>query len=157
MSESFYDELDALTARHRQAAKDEEREQETEARFKRLEDRFEQLGGLIEERIPSPSAAANSEASAEDKGEEKPSGRQADPPPPDPEPELNVERVGQFTVPRIYQGDDEPEIVQYIDSETGETMTRKGRRKNYPTKMDVEIVMPEPENRPQEPDEEQSA
>lgn len=154
MSESFYDELEGLIGKHREKEAAEKQQEENEARFKRLEDGIGGIGALIEERIPSPSAAGNSEPSAEEKGEEKPSGRQADPPPPEPEPELNVERVSSFTIPKIYQGDDEPEIVQYIDSETGETMTRKGRKKNYPTKMNVEIVMPEPENRPQEPSEE---
>lgn len=157
MSDEFLDEMEALIGKHREKQAADKQNQENEARFKRLEEGIGGIGALIEERIPSTSAAGNSEPSAEEKGEEKPSGRQVDPPPPEPEPELNVERVGRFTIPKIYQGDDEPEIVQYIDADTGETMTRKGRRKNYPTQMDVEIVMPEPENRPQEPSEEQTA
>jgi hypothetical protein len=155
MSESFYDELDALTARHRDRETAEKREQETEERFKRLESRFDDLGNLINERIPEKSpAAGNSEPSAGEKGEEKPDGREADPPPPTPEPEMNVERIKHYTVPRIYAGDDEPEIVQYVDAEDGETKTRKGRRKNHPTSYDVQIVMDEPlGDRPQEPGE----
>lgn len=156
MSDEFLDEMEALIGKHREKQATEKQQKENEERFQRLEEGIGGIGALIEERIPSPSAAGNSEPSAEEKGEEKPSGRQADPPPPEPE-ELNVERVGTFTVPRIYQGDDEPEIVQYVDADTGETMTRKGRKKNYPTKMDVQIVMEEPENRPQEPSEEQTA
>ena len=155
MSESFYDEMEQLIGKHRQQDAATKKAEEDEARFKRLEEGIGGLGALIEERIPAKTpAASTSEDSAGGKEGEKPSGRQADPPPTEVEPEMNVERVSKFTVPKIYQGDDEPEIVKYVDSETGETMTRKGRRKNYPTTTNVEIVMEEPENRPQEPVEE---
>jgi hypothetical protein len=153
MSESFYDELEGLIGKHREKDTSERKEQENEARFKRLEDRFDQIGGLIEERLPKSPAAANSEASAGEEGEDKGANASPpNPPPNDPEPELNVERIQKFTVPRIYQGDDEPEIVQYVDADTGETMTRKGRRKNHPVSYNAEIVMAEPLDRPQEPE-----
>ena len=157
MSDDFLDEMEALIGKHREKQAAEKQNAENEARFKRLEEGIGGIGALIDERIPSPSAAGNSEPSAEEKGEGKPSGRQAEPPPPDPEPEMNVERISKYTIPHVYQGDDEPEIVKYVDADTGETMTRKGRRRNYPTSMNVEMVMPEPENRPQEPSEEQTA
>lgn len=152
MSDDFYSEIEEVIGKHRAKDAAEQKDKETEERFKRLEARFDELGNLISERIPEKSpAAGNSEPSAGEPGEEKPSGNEADPPPPDPE--VNVERVTHFSVPRIYNGDDEPDIVTYIDADDGETKTRKGRRKNYPTQTNVEFVMPEPaEGRPQEPE-----
>lgn len=155
MSESFYDEMEQLIGKHRQADEQKKKEEENDARFKRLEDGIGGLGALIDERIPAkPPAAANSEASAGEGEGESPSGRQDNSPPSDPEPEVNVERISHSTVPKIYAGDTEPDIVTYVDAETGETMTRKGRKKNYPTQTMVEVVMQEPELRPQEPIEE---
>ena len=158
MSESFYDELEGLIGKHREKEASDKQSEENEARFKRLEDRFDAIGNLIDERLPAKTpAAANSEASAGG-GENKPVGEEANSPPTKPkeEPaeELNVERIKKFTVPRIYTGDDEPSIVRYIDADTGEELTRKGRQKNKPTNYDVDIVMPEPVERPQEPSEE---
>lgn len=151
MSEKFYEDLESLIGKHRAEEADQKRDEETEARFQRIEEGITSIGNLIQERIPDkPPAAANSEASAGDREEGNPSGNTADPPPPDPE--LNIETVSRFSVPRIYQGDDEPEIVQYIDASDGETKTRKGRRKNYPTQINVESAMAEPEGRPQEPE-----
>lgn len=148
----FFDELEGLIGKHREKAAAAEQDKATEERFKRIEDGLEGIGKKLDEHFSSPAAADPSESSAADKGGDK--DRPADRPesPPEPEPELNVERVSKMTVPRIYAGDDEPEIVQYIDAEDGEIKTRKGRRKNYPTQTNVEIVMPEPENRPQEPE-----
>lgn len=141
MSESFYDELEGLIGKHRQAEADKQRDEATEERFERIEKGFENLGKLIEERLPANSPQqSNSEDSAGDKGEDEPIASGKTPPPPDPEPEVEVERVTHFSVPRIYTGDDEPSIVKYIDADTGEEKTRKGRRKNRPTGYDVEIV-----------------
>lgn len=151
MSEQFYDDLEDLIGRHRAQDADLKRDEQTEARFRKLEEGITSIGNLIEERIPEKTpAAGNSEPSAGEREEEKPSGNRDTPPPPDPE--LNIERVSHFSVPRIYQGDDEPEIVQYIDAQDGETKTRKGRRKNYPTQINVESAMAEPTGRPQEPE-----
>jgi TolA-binding protein len=154
----FMDELEGLIGKHRQQEAAAKQNEENEARFKRLEDGISGIGEKIDTALSSTAAAANSDASAAEKGEENPSGRQGDSPPPNPpeDENLNVERVTRSSIPKIYSGDDEPEIVQYIDAESGETMTRKGRKKNYPTQTMVEIVMPEPVNRPQEPSEEQT-
>lgn len=159
MSDSFYEELEGLIGKHRQAEAEQKREEENEARFKRLEDSVGGIGKLIDERLPAKDSSAtdNSESGAGKKGEEK-AIASADPPPAiEEEPELEVERITRFTVPKIYTGDDEPEIVNYIDADTGETKTRKGRRKNRPTGYDVETVPEattvEPEQIPTEPDE----
>lgn len=154
MSESFYDELDALTQRHREREAAEKDKQETDERFERIESAIGQIGAKIDDAFKKPPAAANSEASAGEGEEEKPSGRQADPPPDNEEENLDIEKVTKLGVPKIYTGDDEPEIVKYIDADDGEVKTRKGRRKNHPTTVGVDIVMPEPEERPQEPGEE---
>jgi len=158
VSDSFYDELDALTARHRQAEADSQRDKDTEERFQRIEGGIEKLGKLLEDRLPENSSAPNDPKSGDkEKGEEDPSAS-GDPPPTTPvEEELEVERIAKFSVPRIYTGDDEPEIVKYIDADTGEEKTRKGRRKNRPTSYDVEVVLEdqtiEQEQIPTEPDE----
>jgi hypothetical protein len=43
--------------------------------------------------------------------------------------ELPVERVTKINHAKVYQGETEPDIVTYIDGETGEDGTRKGRKK----------------------------
>lgn len=159
MSEQFYDELEGLIGKHRQAEKEAATEEANEARFKRLEDAVGGIGSLIDERLPAKNSPpqSNSEDSAGNKGEDDSNASGNTPPPPEPEPELEVERVTKFSVPKIYTGDDEPEIVKYIDADTGEEKTRKGRRKNRPTSYDVEIVMEDTTEEapgiPQEPSE----
>src|SRR4051812_46844115 len=118
MSEPFYDELEGLIGKHRQAEVEKQRDEATEERFGRIEKGFESLGKLIDERLPANSpAASTSEDSAGDKGGDAPNASGDNPPPVTPEPELEVERVTRFSVPKIYTGDDEPEIVKYIDAE----------------------------------------
>jgi len=156
MSESFYDELEGLIGKHRQAEKEAATEEANEARFKRLEDAVGGIGSLIDERLPKKDSSqqSNSEDSREEKGEDE-STASDEPSPQIPE-ELAVERVGKFTVPKIYTGDDEPDIVEYIDADSGDKMTRKGRKRNRPTTVDVRPVEPEPNeitDIPQEPDE----
>lgn len=158
MSEPFYDELEQLIGKHRQAEKEAATEEANEARFKRLEDAVGGIGSLIDERLPAKNspAADTSESSAENRGEEK-SIASDNPPPESQDENLEVERVSNFNVPKVYVGDDEPEIVKYIDADTGEEKTRKGRRKNRPTIMNVQRVeaveTEEPEGIPTEPDE----
>ena len=159
MSDQFYDELEGLIGKHRQAEKEAASEEANEARFKRLEDAVGGIGSLIDERLPAKDSPqqSNSEDSAENKGEDDPNASGNTPPPATPEPDLEVERISRFSVPKIYTGDDEPEIVKYIDADTGEEKTRKGRRKNRPVGYDVEVVLEdvtaEPEQIPTEPDE----
>jgi hypothetical protein len=144
MSNSFYDELEGLIGKHRQAEAEAEKSKQDEERFSRIEKGFDSLGKLIEERLPANSPQTeNSDSGAENEGGNKPNASGDDSPSPTPEPELEVERISRFTVPKIYTGDDEPEIVKYIDAETGEEKTRRGRRKNRPTGYDVETVMEE--------------
>lgn len=74
------------------------------------------------------------------------------PPPPDahgdggggepPDDNLPLEVVRRFDVPRIYTGDDEPAEVQYVDPDSGETRTRKGRRKGRVATYSVEPYEP---------------
>lgn len=158
MSNSFYDELEGLIGKHRQAEAEQQRDEATEERFSRIEKGFDSLGKLIEERLPANSPPHDPASdSAGNTGEDDPNASGNTPPPATPEPDLEVERITKFSVPRIYTGDDEPEIVKYIDAETGEEKTRKGRRRNRPTGYDVETVLedvtPEPEGIPTEPDE----
>lgn len=157
MSESFYDELDDLIGRHRQAEAEKARDEATEERFQRIESGFDRLGKLIEERLPKNSPQqSTSEDSRGGRGEETSSTASDDNPPPNEVEELPVERVGKFSIPKIYTGEDEPDIVEYIDGDTGDKMTRKGRKKNRPTTVDVRPVEAEPndaDNIPQEPDE----
>lgn len=159
MSESFYEELEGLIGKHRQAEKEAAQEQANEERFKRLEDAVGGIGNLIDERLPkdSPQQTKTSEVGAGNEGEDDPNASGNTPPPPAEESELEVERITKFSVPRIYTGDDEPEIVKYIDADTGEEKTRRGRRKNRPVGYDVEIVPEvttvETEQIPTEPDE----
>jgi hypothetical protein len=58
------------------------------------------------------------------------------------EDELPLEIVRPLDVPRIYTGDDEPTDVQYIDPDSGETKTRKGRRKGHVATYNVEPYEP---------------
>lgn len=150
----FFDELEGLIGKHREKVAAVEQDKATEERFKRIEDSIAGIGSKIDEHFSSTAAADTSESSAAEKGEGNPSGRTDDSPPANdpPDDNLDIERVTRSTVPRIYAGDDEPEIVKYIDADDGEIKTRKGRRKNYPTQTMVDVVMPEPENRPQEPE-----
>lgn len=157
MSESFYEELEGLIGKHRQAEADQKKQDENNERFERLEKAVGGIGALIDERLPKDSPQqSNSEDSRGDEGEDEPIAS-GNTPPPEPEPDLEVERIKKFTVPRIYTGDDEPSIIRYIDADTGEEKTRKGRRKNRATDYDVETVLAEttvePENIPTEPDE----
>jgi hypothetical protein len=157
MSESFYDEMEALIGKHRQQDADKARDEATEERFERIESGFNRMTKLIEERLPKDSPQqSNSEDSRGDKGEDESTASDKTPPPEPPE-ELEVERITKFNVPKIYTGDDEPEIVNYIDADTGEPKTRKGRRKNRPTGYSVERIEAEttiePEGIPTEPDE----
>jgi hypothetical protein len=73
------------------------------------------------------------------------------PPPPEPHgaggggdatDELPVEHVRKIDIPRIYTGDDEPAEVQYVDPDSGETRTRKGRRKGRVATYTVEPYEP---------------
>lgn len=141
MSESFYDELEGLIGKHREKEAAEKRDEETEARFQRLEAGIGKIGEVIEERLPANSPAADtSESSAGNRGEEKPHASEESPPPETVEDEPEMERITNFTVPRIYKGDDEPDLVKYLDADTGEEKTRKGRKKNRPVTYDVEKV-----------------
>jgi hypothetical protein len=56
--------------------------------------------------------------------------------------ELPLETVRKLDVPRIYTGDDEPTDVQYIDPDSGETKTRRGRRKGRVATYSVEPYEP---------------
>lgn len=156
MSNEFYDELEGLIGKHRQADEQKAKDEANEERFSRIEKGLEGIGKLIDERLPKGSPQqSNSEDSRGDRGEES-SPASEEPPPENSEEELPVERVGKFNVPKIYTGEDEPDIVEYIDADTGDKMTRKGRKKNRPTTVDVrpvEAEANEPENVPQEPDE----
>ena len=156
MSESFYDELEGLIGKHRQAEADKARDEATEERFSKIEKGLEGIGKLIDERLPKNSPQqSTSEDSRGDRGEESSTASEEDPPPENDD-ELPVERVGKFSVPKIYTGEDEPDIVEYIDGDTGDKMTRKGRKKNRPTTVDVRPVEAEETTTtdiPQEPDE----
>lgn len=141
MSESFYDELEGLIGKHREKEAIEKREQENEARFQRLEAGIGKIGETIEARLPENSPAADtSESSAGNKGEDESNASDKTPPPEPVEDEPEMERITNFTVPRIYKGDDEPDMVKYIDADTGEEKTRKGRKRNRPVSYDVEKV-----------------
>lgn len=155
MSNEFYDELEGLIGKHRQADEQKAKDEANEERFSRIEGGIQNLGKLLEERLPKDSPQqSNSEDLRGDRGEDKPSPASEENPPPENE-ELPVERVGKFSVPKIYTGEDEPDIVEYIDADTGESKTRKGRKKNRPTTVDVRPVEPDTETTdvPQEPDE----
>lgn len=62
------------------------------------------------------------------------------PPPPDPEDKQEVklrrERLTR-SIPRIHNGDDEPDTVEYEDAETGETRKRPGRKRNLPYEYEI--------------------
>lgn len=154
MPDEFVDKLEALIGEHRQAEQQQQRDEATEARFKNIEDKFDALGNLIDERLPKNSPQQpTSEVSAGNEGEEEPArAAAADPSPPPPDDDdLPLERIHKLQVPRFYNGDDEPENVRYIDADDGETKTRKGRRKGKITTIDVENVEPEMPQ-PQEPE-----
>jgi hypothetical protein len=54
--------------------------------------------------------------------------------------ELPVERVTKIGYAKLYQGDDEPDEVAYVDVDTGYTETRKGRRRGHPYAFVVEAI-----------------
>jgi hypothetical protein len=139
---SIYDDLDDVLRRHREAAEAQTRQQQDTERFDRIEASIGTLAdavGKLASSAPTPPPGDGSGGAADPPVPPTP----VDPPPsndPAPEPELPVERVTRLDVPRIYNGDDEPAEVAYVDPDSGETKKRKGRRKGHPSTLAVEEV-----------------
>lgn len=62
----------------------------------------------------------------------------------DDEPTRPRQRVTRRDVPRIHQGADEPDHVEYVDEE-GKVAVRPGRKKNQPYGWDVDDLPDEPD------------
>lgn len=143
MSEGFYDELGQLIDKHRGADAQRAKEQADNERFDRLESGLTRLADSVEKLVkPAPDVPPSERVPAGDPPP-SPDPPQEDPPAPDP-PELPVERVTKLSVPKVWNGDDEPSEMSYVDPESGETRKRPGRKKGHPYGYNVETVEPEP-------------
>lgn len=139
-----WDEMEAWVRERKQRALSEQATSEHNERFDRIEGALGELSTAVKKLVDKPAepvppgdggnGGGSGAGTAE--GDSKP----APLPPPNPEPELPLERVTKNDVPRIYNGDDEPETVTYIDADTGEEKTRPGRRKGQPSPFSVELV-----------------
>jgi hypothetical protein len=150
------DDLEAWLKERRQQAAVEQQSQATGERFDRLESLVEGIGKTLEglqHPAPQPADSPSPPGAPSRPGE----GEGEPPPGEEPEPELPVEKVTRKKVPQMWSGDDEPDIVHYLDAETGEEKTRKGRKRNKVAVYDVEQVEPEPEPAPEPAPEEPAA
>lgn len=137
---SFYDELEQLIARHRETEQAHASQQEIAQRFDRLEAGVTSLADSVSKLVRSP-VPVPPDAGGDGDGSGAGGVGDASPaPPPPPPPNYPVERLQTTDVPRIYTGDDEPETVTYIDSDSGEEKTRPGRRKGQPYNWLAEVV-----------------
>lgn len=141
---SFYDELEQLIQRKRAEEEASNRQTELETRFdgfnQRLDSLTETLGRFVDSVQPrTPGADGEGEAATGRVSRPRPV---APPAPAEEETaeELAMERVTRLDVPRIYNGDDEPRVVKFLDADTGEERERPGRRKGHPVGFDVEPV-----------------
>lgn len=139
---SFYDELESLIARRREAEQSQQSQQEITQRFDRLEAGVASLADSVKKLVGSPPAVPPDGGGSGDGSGAAPVGDAgaAPPPPPEPPPNYPVERLTRESVPRIYSGDDEQETVTYIDADDGTEKTRPGRRKGKPYDWSAEIV-----------------
>jgi hypothetical protein len=148
---SIYDDLDEVIRRHREQTAAQEREKNETDRFERIEQQLGTVAEAVSRLASSAPTPPPGDGSGEEPGDPPTPPPGGDPPvPPNqdpPPPELPVERVTRLDVPRVYNGDDEPAEVSYIDPDSGETKKRKGRRKGHPSVFAVEEVelTPEPE------------
>lgn len=148
---SIYDDFEEVIRRHRERDDAAQREAQTAERFDRIESSIGTLAESVEKLVKGsspqqpPSEPTPGDPPANSDPPEDPA------PEPTPPVELPVERVSRETVARIYTGDDEPEEVEYVDAEDGETKKRPGRRKGHPTTWKVETVAPEPPEPPEPP------
>lgn len=142
----IYDEFEEVIRRHRERDTAAQREAETNERFDRIESSIGALAESVNKFVSgaAPPPPGDDGVPPGEPPQDPPSDPPQDPPADPPPPELPVQRVTQMPVPRVYNGDDEPAEVEYIDPESGETKKRPGRRKGHPTKWAVENVEPEP-------------
>lgn len=138
----MYDEFEEVIRRHREADAAAKKAEEENERFTTLESKLDTLVDTVTKLASSAAPRSPEEPGGDAGGAPASSGGETvvAPPAESHEEELPVERVTRLGVPKIYTGDDEPEIVRYIEPETGETKTRKGRRKGHPAPYEVESV-----------------
>jgi hypothetical protein len=149
------DDLQQLIDREKTREQQAEQQTALDARLDRLE---QSLGDRVAEALSSVLKPKGGDSVPESPRESPPAGDEPEPEPQaDPEPELPLERVSRAQVPRIWQGDDEPSTVRYIDADSGEEKTRKGRRKGRPATIDVVEVGPDDEPADEPPAEEATA
>lgn len=140
MADEFLDELEQLVARRREREREAETQQHVEERFDRLEAGLSSLADSMSRLV-----AGRSDADGESEGESEDdtSSTESSSDPADEETvddeELPLERVVREPIPLIYDGEDEPETVRYIDVDTGEERTRKGRKKGGVAAYRVEV------------------
>lgn len=146
---SLYDDMRRLIDEREAAEQAAQRDATNDERFDRIESAIGGLAESVNKLVNSspPPPPGDGDGDGDPPPGDPPSPPDPEPPQP-PDPELPLQRVTRGGVPRVYNGDDEPETVEYIDPDDGETKTRPGRRKGHPTTMQVENVEPEP---PQEP------
>lgn len=142
----FLDDLDDLLKRERERQSSDERQKATDERFDRLEAGLGTLAEAIGKLGQNPPERSSSGGDGEDSDDSDggrtaggSSGSDADDDD-DGGPELPLERVSKMDVPRIWQGDDEPSTVKYLDADDGSEKTRKGRKKGQPYGWNVEAV-----------------
>jgi hypothetical protein len=146
----IYDEMRKMIDDREAAAKAAEREAKDTERFDRIETSIGALAGAVEKLTHSAPPPPPGDGGGTG-GEDPPAPPTGGDPPADPAPDLPVERVTRLDVPRVYNGDDEPAEVSYIDVESGETKKRKGRRKGHPAPYSVEDVELPPAEDPPPP------
>lgn len=152
---SIYDDFEDVIRRHKEADAASKNREATDARFDRLE---KGLGELTEavtglaKRSESPVTPGDDDKGGGNPPDTQPRGAvPPDPKPDNDEDDLPVEVVTPYSVPRIYNGDDEPAQVRYVDPSTGEKKTRKGRRKGHPAAYSVEpYEEPAPTDEPED-------
>lgn len=153
---SPWDEVEQFARERREREATEQQRGESRELFERLDSKVDKLADTLQkffERSTSgvPPADAGTTATPPDGS----AGAGANPPPPPATSqdgggggatveELPIENVRRLDVPRIYTGDDEPAEVSYVDPDSGETKTRRGRRKGRVATYSVEPYEPPP-------------
>jgi hypothetical protein len=149
------DDLRDAIAREESRVESERQQSQLGERLDRLEQSLgDRIGEAVASALKPQAGGGGSSPAAEPPAE----GNQDEPEPePEPEPELPVERVTRASVPHIWQGDDEPTSVRYLDADTGEEKTRKGRQKGKPAIYEVAEIGPDDDSGGEPAGDEQAA
>lgn len=149
-----WDEVESFVRERREREAVEQQRNQSSEQFDALNSKVDKLAESLSEflkRSTSGVPPADDGTNAPPADGSTPASGAVSPPPPadsggggggDTPPELPIEHVRRLDIPRIYTGDDEPSEVQYIDPDSGETKTRRGRRKGRVATYSVEPYEP---------------